>query len=430
MLPLMTSNSKAIWVDGISKTFRIPTQRVETLKERVLNPFHRAGHVELHALRGVSFEVEKGEFFGIVGRNGSGKSTVLKLLASIYRADGGRMFTSGTIAPFIELGVGFNPELTARENVILSGVMMGLSVREARRRFDGVIDFAELDEFTDLKLKNYSSGMQVRLAFSLLLESSAEILLIDEVFAVGDAAFQHKCGDALLRLRDQGRTIVFVSHDMNSVANYCRRAILLEHGELVTAGKADLVAQRYFELNLDPGGAAVERADPTGKRSAKPNPNGSSEAPGRGSPSVRFVEAWLEDEVGAPMSAIGAENQLRFRAIVEATREVRLGPVAFAVNTPVGGHIFAVFVEPEEPAGHPLGAGERVLLGADVDNLLAKGEYSLALYAAQPGARQKTVATRWDAASFEVTEGHPSGGLLMRPTAQVFRDVSLTHEEL
>jgi ABC-2 type transport system ATP-binding protein len=169
-----------------------------------VRPFAAREYRELQALDGVSFEIHKGEFFGIVGRNGSGKSTLLKLLASIYRADAGTIRMAGRLAPFIELGVGFNEELTARENVVLNGVMMGLTPREMQRRMDAVIEFAELEEFADLKLKNYSSGMMVRLAFSVMLEADADVLLIDEVLAVGDASFQQKCIDAFHEMKTAG----------------------------------------------------------------------------------------------------------------------------------------------------------------------------------------------------------------------------------
>src|SRR4051812_37774920 len=203
-----------IQVEDLHKAFRIPKQRVDSLKERAVHPFASRDHRELRALDGVSFEIRKGEFFGIVGRNGSGKSTLLKLLASIYRADSGTIRLAGRLAPFIELGVGFNHELTARENVVLNGVMMGLTPKEVRERLDTVIEFAELEEFADLKLKNYSSGMLVRLAFSVMLQADADVLLIDEVLAVGDAAFQQKCQDAFHQMKAEAKTIVLVTHDM------------------------------------------------------------------------------------------------------------------------------------------------------------------------------------------------------------------------
>ena len=205
----------------------------------------------MHALSDVSFEVERGEFFGIVGRNGSGKSTLLKILASIYAADAGRVRMAGRLAPFIELGVGFNNELTARENVELNGVMMGLTRRDARSRLGAVLEFAELEEFVDLKLKNYSSGMLVRLAFSMMIQSDAEILLIDEVLAVGDASFQQKCADVFYEIRDSDRTVVFVTHDMRAVEQYCHRAMLLPTTASCARSDADEVARSYLRLNFE-----------------------------------------------------------------------------------------------------------------------------------------------------------------------------------
>src|ERR1700761_3624145 len=225
----MSAADPSIRVTDLHKSFRIPTHKVDSLKERVVRPFSSRDYRELHALRGASFAVRQGEFFGIVGRNGSGKSTLLKLLASIYRADEGRIQMAGRLAPFIELGVGFNHELTARENAVLNGVMMGLTPQEAADRLDAIITFAELEEFVDLKLKNYSSGMLVRLAFSLMLEVDADIMLIDEVLAVGDAAFQQKCADAFHEMKVAGKTIVLVTHDMPVVEEYCDRARSEEH---------------------------------------------------------------------------------------------------------------------------------------------------------------------------------------------------------
>ncbi|HEX6458647.1 MAG TPA: ABC transporter ATP-binding protein, partial [Thermoleophilaceae bacterium] len=201
-------------VRDLAKSFRVPKHRIDTLKERATHPFTRAEYRELRALRGISFDVREGEFFGIVGRNGSGKSTLLKCMAGIYRADQGEIYMDGRVATFIELGVGFNPDLVARDNVMLNAVMLGLTPAQARERVDEVIDFAELHDFTDLKLKNYSSGMQVRLAFSVMIQVDADILLIDEVLAVGDASFQQKCFEVFQRMKDDGRTILFVTHDM------------------------------------------------------------------------------------------------------------------------------------------------------------------------------------------------------------------------
>lgn len=240
----------ALVVQDVSKTFRIPKQHVHTLKERALHPFRSNDYQEYPVLRDVSFDVARGEFFGIVGRNGSGKSTLLKCMAGIYRPERGSISVAGRLAPFIELGVGFNPDLTALDNVVINGVMMGLSTKEARRRFDEIIEFAELGDYLDMKLKNYSSGMQVRLAFSVMVQASADVLLIDEVLAVGDAAFAQKCLDVFYRLRDEGRTIILVTHDMGAVERFCHRAMFLQDGDIQLIGDPAEVGRAYLAANF------------------------------------------------------------------------------------------------------------------------------------------------------------------------------------
>ena len=234
---------------SVSKTFTVPEEQIHTLKERALHPRRRIRRNTFKALNDISFVVEPGEFFGIAGRNGSGKSTLLKCLAGIYQADG-EIWCRGRLSTMIELGVGFNPDMAARDNVVMNGIMLGLSPREARKRYESVIEFAELEEFKDLKLKNYSSGMHVRLAFSVAIQVDADILMIDEVLAVGDAAFQQKCFDVFNELRDGGKTIIFVTHDMGALQRFCHRALLLERGNPVYMGEPHEVADRYLELNF------------------------------------------------------------------------------------------------------------------------------------------------------------------------------------
>ncbi len=247
----MSSPQIAIAVDGVSKDFRLPSERRQTLKERVVNPrFDREAKV-FHVLDDLSFEIKRGEFFGIVGRNGSGKSTLLKCLAGIYQLDKGKISIGGRLSTFIELGVGFNPDLAARDNIILNGIMLGLSPKQAAARVDQVVAFAELEDHVDLKLKNYSSGMQVRLAFSVLTQVDADVLLIDEVLAVGDAAFQAKCFQVFRQLNEAGKTIVLVTHDMGSVTRLCDRALLLEDGQMKAIGDPEEVAERYLALNFE-----------------------------------------------------------------------------------------------------------------------------------------------------------------------------------
>jgi ABC-type polysaccharide/polyol phosphate transport system ATPase subunit len=240
----------AVSVQGVDKAFRLPHQRYSTLKERALHPFATRTYDELEALRDVTFEVKRGEFFGIVGRNGSGKSTLLKCLAGIYGVDRGQVEVTGRVSPFIELGVGFNPDLTARDNVLINATMLGLSRKEARAQFDEIIEFAELEEFVDLKLKNYSSGMAVRLGFSVAIQVDAELVLVDEVLAVGDVAFQQKCFAQFDRMKAERRTILFVTHDMGSVERFCDRGLVLERGRVVDMGAPEQITRTYSELNF------------------------------------------------------------------------------------------------------------------------------------------------------------------------------------
>jgi ABC-type polysaccharide/polyol phosphate transport system ATPase subunit/ABC-type polysaccharide/polyol phosphate export permease len=239
----------AIAVAGVSKTFPLPHQRTTTVKDRVLHPFAAEADERLAALRDVSLDVRPGEFFGIVGKNGSGKSTLLRCIAGIYRVDSGEIAVDGKLAPFIELGIGFNPELTARDNVIANAVIFGISRKDAAARVDEILAFAELERFAHQKLKNYSTGMAVRLAFAATVHVEADILAFDEVLAVGDAAFKKKCFTHFERLREEGKTIVLVTHDMGAVRDHCDRALLLHHGNVIDLGAPKAIADQYEALN-------------------------------------------------------------------------------------------------------------------------------------------------------------------------------------
>ena len=235
----------AIEASGVSKTFLIPHEQRTTLKEYFLHPLRRTAHEENRALVDVTFAVEEGEFFGVIGPNGSGKSTLLKILAGIYTSDQGSVRVHGRLSPFIELGVGFNMELTARDNVRVNSTLLGLTRREIDERFDEIIGFAELERFVDQKLKNFSSGMQVRLAYSIAIQVPFDVLLLDEVLAVGDQSFQEKCLATFDRFRSEGKTIVFVSHDQSAVSELCDRALLLQDGHIVAIGPAQDVVDVY-----------------------------------------------------------------------------------------------------------------------------------------------------------------------------------------
>jgi ABC-2 type transport system ATP-binding protein len=243
----------AVRVDKVSKDFILPTEKANSIKGLFTGLTKSKNHDSepQHALMDISFEIKKGEFFGIVGRNGSGKSTLLKILASIYQPTTGTIYKKGKLVPFIELGVGFNMELTGRENVFLNGAMLGFSHSEIAVMYDEIVAFAELKKFMDQKLKNYSSGMQVRLAFSMAVRADADILLIDEVLAVGDADFQRKCFDYFKSLKGTGTTVIFVTHDMNAVREYCNRAILINDSRIVEEGSPNEVATSYTRMFID-----------------------------------------------------------------------------------------------------------------------------------------------------------------------------------
>ena len=395
------SELPAVVVDGVSKTFRKPHEQVHTLKERALHPFRRTSFERFEALRDVSFAVQPGEFFGIVGRNGSGKSTLLKCMAGIYGIDSGAIYVNGRVSTFIELGVGFNPDLAARDNVALNAVMLGLSPKDARERYERVIEFAELKEFEELKLKNYSSGMQVRLAFSVMIEVDADILLIDEVLAVGDAAFQQKCFDVFHRMKDEGRTILFVTHDMGSVRKFCDRALLFERGEVRMIGEPTEVASNYLELNFGRDGG-----------------RGEGGVQRYGDQSAEIAEAWFEDEHGERQTVLPQQRPLAFCARV-------------VFNEAIANPVFAVVLENEanlplfatstDWAGHRTGdyrRGDEALFRVALENQFAPGRIFASPWVLRRG--EDLMDRRPQFATAVVTGMHRSGGLVDLP-----HDVSL-----
>lgn len=247
----MTNDNIAVKIDHVSKYFRLPTEATTSLRTTLVNRFRGIkGYKEQHVLKDIDFEVEKGDFFGVVGRNGSGKSTLLKIISQIYTPEQGKVTVNGKLVSFIELGVGFNPELTGRENVYMNGAMLGFSTQEIDEMYDEIVDFAELHEFMNQKLKNYSSGMQVRLAFSVAIKARGDVLVLDEVLAVGDEAFQRKCNDYFLERKASGKTTILVTHDMNAVKKYCNKAVLIDKGLVKIAGDVDKVANQYSLDNL------------------------------------------------------------------------------------------------------------------------------------------------------------------------------------
>jgi ABC-type polysaccharide/polyol phosphate transport system ATPase subunit len=405
-----------IVVDRVYKRFEIPREHVSTLKERALHPFRRSVTDTLNALRGISFAVEPGEFFGIVGRNGSGKSTLLKCLAGIYAVDSGSIYVNGQMSTFIELGVGFNPDLPARDNALLNATMLGLSPREARLRFDSVIDFAELRDFVDLKIKNYSSGMLVRLAFAVMIHVDADILLIDEVLAVGDAAFQQKCFDEFDRIHASNATILFVTHDMSAVQRFCNRALLLENGRPVELGDPEHVGNRYLELNFSEQARAVEQqaaaaetesadAD-AGQRASRPvvrdlgigqirepAPSGLAGEPPLqsapedvdGSGGAEILDVWFEDEHGAPAETLRTGQPCAFATRVRFRDDVADPVFTIDVHNSQRDHLLSASSEWSEPRSGAFRAGEEVTVRIRFEIVLAPDRYHVSPAVARPG---------------------------------------------
>jgi ABC-type polysaccharide/polyol phosphate transport system ATPase subunit len=384
----------------VSKSFRLPREQFRTFKQRALHPIKARQFELLTAVEDVSVDVAEGEFFGIVGRNGSGKSTLLKCIAGIYGIDSGSVAVRGRLSPFIELGVGFNDELTARDNVYINAIMLGLSRREARERFDAIVEFAELADYLDLKLKNYSSGMMVRLAFAVAIQVDPDVLLLDEVLAVGDAAFQQKCFDEFVALKEQGRTVVLVTHNMGEVERFCDRAMLLDRGRVVDLGEPASVARQYNALNFDRGRHGVF------ERGELPALEGPME--------VEILHAWFESSDGqkvvtAPQGEpCCVKLDVRFRG--EAVDPVfsiglfdELGRVAFVAHSNVDHGSTEQY--------HP---GEKAIVAVEFDNWLAPGRYHLtaSVYRDQnAGLHDK----REDFGTLIVYSNRPSGGVVDLP---------------
>ncbi|MGI8593986.1 MAG: ABC transporter ATP-binding protein [Solirubrobacteraceae bacterium] len=372
-----------------------------TIKERALHPRRalRGSYDILDAVDDMTFEISNGEFFGIVGRNGSGKSTLLKCIAGIYGIDRGSIAVRGRLSPFIELGVGFNADLTARDNVLINAVMLGLSRREARERFDKIIAFAELEDFVDLRLKNYSSGMHVRLAFAVAIQVDAEILLIDEVLAVGDAAFQQKCFDEFHRLKAEGRTIVFVTHDMSAANRYCDRAMLIERGRIVSIDDPLAIGLKYNELNF---GRLEYSLEAEGER------YGDHQA-------AEIVECWFEDAGGERITALAQGETCRV-CIDVRFHESLVEPI-FGLNlrNDVRHTLFATNTELNGEATGRFEAGQSAVVKIEFDNVLAPSRYTATPSIARSGAGADAIDVREDLGELLVHGMRSSGGLADLP---------------
>jgi ABC-2 type transport system ATP-binding protein len=352
---------RTIEVRELTKSFRVRVRRDDGRPGSLSTRAKPYRFKKLEVLKGISFEVGRGEIFGVVGRNGSGKSTLLKILASVYRAGGGEVKVAGRIGPFLELGVGFHPQLTAWDNVRMNAVMMGLSPQEASDRFKAIIEFAELEQFTGMELKNYSSGMKTRLAFSVLVEIGADVFLIDEVLSAGDAKFQQKCVAKFDRLREEGRTILLVSHALPNIRRLCDRAMLLHQGEIDRIGDPEEVTARYLEVN------AAER---TRRAPRQERPIDAKEGP-----SAEIIEAWVQDGNGNVASRIPVTEKLAVHAMLEVRRKVRQPSFSCEIHDEYGAVLHSV---PARPLGGKQGRilpGDRVHVHAQLTESLPPGTY-------------------------------------------------------
>jgi ABC-type polysaccharide/polyol phosphate transport system ATPase subunit len=384
----------AIAVNGVNKTFAIPRHRPSTLKERALHPFRVIPETRFDAARDISVQIEEGESFGIVGRNGSGKSTLLKMLAGIYLPDSGTIEVRGRVSPLIELGVGFNPELAARDNVIVNGSLLGLRRGEIARRFPKILEFAGLEEFEDLRLKNYSSGMLLRLAFSTAIQVDADVLLFDEVLAVGDADFQEKCFAEFRRMKRDGRTMVMVNHGMEEIRRFCDRALLLEHGEVAAIGDPEEVAERYVELSAEGGGAlelaASGRSDDGAERAAE------------------VVDAWVENAAGEHTELVDQGDRITLCAEFDFHHTTSDPVLAIEVKGEHGFAVFAVNTQWGEVKTGECRPGERATLRVTIENRFGVGAYSLICGIAETGGLD-LIDRRLDLSPFHVEGKYPTG---------------------
>lgn len=349
----------AIRVSGVNKNFKLPHQKNNTFKSVFVNAlsFRGRSFEVQHALRDINFEVKQGEFFGIVGRNGSGKSTLLKVLAGIYQPNGGSVQVNGRLVPFIELGVGFNGELTGRENVFLNGALLGFSRKEMEAMYDDIVSFAELEQFMDQKLKNYSSGMQVRLAFSLATHAEADILLVDEVLAVGDADFQRKCFDYFRSLKKRKTTVVFVTHDMAAVREYCDRVILVDNSRVVAEGNPDEIATQYTRMfNVESGG----KPDGAGKR--------------WGDGSLQYENVKVEQ-------AGGEFGSVKVSADAKVLKQMETLVLGFGVTNGAGAEILGTNTQIKNHRLKKAKAGEIIRIEWEFHNVLADGLQTVSLTA-------------------------------------------------
>lgn len=368
---MILDDNIAISVKDIHKSFKLPHEQHSGLKQLIINMFKSGknkGYEDQRVLRDISFDIHKGEFFGIVGRNGSGKSTLLKLLAGIYVPDSGAIGIDGSLTPFIELGVGFNPELSGRENVFLNGALLGFDHKEMEAMYDDIVAFAELEKFMDQKLKNYSSGMQVRLAFSIAVRAKSDILLLDEVLAVGDAAFQAKCFEYFRELKRDKRTIILVSHDRGAIEQYCDRAALIDKGELVAVDAPKNIFELYSDVTLS-------QLEGDNKRSDKPGRTKKNHRWGNGDVSIENLNIAINNSSGRSVARPG--DKLEFQVTIRALRDVDHPVYGITMARTGEAPVFVTNTTLEGTKPASLRKGDEVKVVFKTNNIFGNGKYFL-----------------------------------------------------
>lgn len=355
-----------IVVKDLDKTFKLPHEQHNGIKQKIVNIFNsEKGYEVQKVLKDISFDIKKGEFFGIVGRNGSGKSTLLKLLAGIYAPDKGIVQVNGSLTPFIELGVGFNPELTGRENVYMNGALLGFDRRQMDAMYNEIVEFAEIEKFMDQKLKNYSSGMQVRLAFSIAIRAESDILLLDEVLAVGDAVFQRKCYDYFKKLKKDSRTVVFVSHDTSALQEYCDKGILVEKGKIVYEGKIEEVINRYIDILTNEEESRVEQASTAVRR--------------LGTGLITIEDSKIESSSRSTKSNIFNETDenLKISVTYKAHQDVEEPIYGITIFDSSGQRIFVTNNLWSHTTVPPINKDEQVIVEWDIPNIFNTGSFTI-----------------------------------------------------
>lgn len=395
----MTKNTAAVIVNNVTKTFKIPTEASNGIKQRLINILKRkSGYREFTPLKGINLEIKQGDFFGIVGRNGSGKSTLLKTIANIYTPTSGSVSVNGRLVPFIELGVGFNPELTGRENIYLNCALLGFSHSEVDLMYEDIVAFSEIGDFMEEKLKNYSSGMQVRLAFSIAIKAQGDILLLDEVLAVGDEAFQRKCFEYFAQLKKDKKTVILVSHDMSSVARFCNKAALIDSGKVIASGNIKKVIRGYEKLN--------EQKQPSNQKSKK-----EKEDTTKGS-----IKVFLNESTQSTVS-VKASEKLNFSINVHPKEDMKDIFLGFTIQKSSGEYVYWYTTEDSKVIDRLQNDMPRDL-SISMQNIFGNGEYTVNVNIKKTDRSVDYIIVR-DAVRFTVSGWNHKYGWMYHPSITV-----------